>query len=503
MTDLSLSCTKVGATALILALGFACSSAIASGEQDQRKMSPEAKSIEYDPSVFSGDPVYEDKPYSSDAQVDIYGGKRALDTPRPLLELFRPIYREGPFGHSNDALGATNLLAPSFNVSGDFRTAVAYNDNGAAELGQVATRLNLELDLKLTGTERIHALIRPLDQNGKFSRHEFSGDDGDSDLALNGNIETFFFEGDVGSIMGGINNKWSDLDLPFAFGKTPLLFQNGVWAEDAILGGAIAIPAKNSPALDISNMDFTVFAGFDDVNTPAAKNADGKLNDDDLNVYGAATYIETREGYFEAGYGFVDGSGAFSDVDYHSVTAAFTRRYGGWLSNSVRGIWTFGQDGAPSGQTADGTMLLIENSLITSKPSTYVPYFNAWIGFDRPQPLIDDSGLLKNTGIVFETDALTGFPTLDDTGHDTYGGAIGVQYLFNLDRQIVVEAATVQTMGDDNELGRPARADQYGFGIRYQQPISDQIIIRADAMYGILQKADNISGARIELRLKF
>ena len=70
-------------------------------------------------------------------------------------------------------------------------------------------------------------------------------------------------------------------------------------------------------------------------------------------------------------------------------------------------------------------MLIAENSLITSKPSTLVPYFNVWAGFDRPQPLADDSGLLKNTGINFETDGLTGFPKLDDTGHDTFGGALG------------------------------------------------------------------------------
>ena len=116
---------------------------------------------------------------------------------------------------------------------------------------------------------------------------------------------------------------------------------------------------------------------------------------------------------------------------------------------------------------------------------------------------MDNTGLLKNTGIVFETDGLTGFPTLDDTGHDTFGGAIGMQYLFNLDKQVVVEMATVQIMGDKNELGRAAESDQYGFGLRYQQPISDRLIVRADAMYGALDEADDVSGVRLELRVKF
>jgi hypothetical protein len=148
-------------------------------------------------------------------------------------------------------------------------------------------------------------------------------------------------------------------------------------------------------------------------------------------------------------------------------------------------------------------MLIVENSLITSKPSTFIPYFNAWAGFDRPQPLADNTGLLKNIGINFETDGLTGFPKLDDTGHDTFGGAIGINYLFNLDRQLVVEAATVQVMGSANETGRAAISDQYALGIRYQHPISPAWIVRTDAMYGFLKDADDVSGARVEIRRKF
>ena len=39
---------------------------------------------------------------------------------------------------------------------------------------------------------------------------------------------------------------------------------------------------------------------------------------------------------------------------------------------------------------------------------------------------------LKKYWHIVETDGLTGFPKLDDTGNDSFGGAIGVSYLFNL-----------------------------------------------------------------------
>jgi hypothetical protein len=44
---------------------------------------------------------------------------------------------------------------------------------------------------------------------------------------------------------------------------------------------------------------------------------------------------------------------------------------------------------------------------------------------------------------------------------------------------------------------------QYGIGVRYQQPISPDLIIRFDAMRGWLQGQKDVYGVRAELRLKF
>ena len=503
----SVACRALGPAAFAASIAIAGNAYAASEEhKGPRKMSPQAKPVEHDAGVFGPDPTYKDKPYDAEKQIEIYGGKRAIDAPRPAIELGRPIYVEGPFGEGINLIGEKNLLFPGFNISGDWRTAVAFNDNGDKEVGQIATRLNLELDLKLTATERVHAFIRPLDSvaQGEFTRYEFFGDDRDQGEAFfDVNLETLFFEGDLGAIYQGLADEYTSVDLPFSFGLMPVLFQNGVWAEDAFVGGAFAIPALNSPKLDISNMDFTFFGGFDKVTTPAILDENGKRADHGVNIYGAAAFIETREGYLEAGFGRIDGDGNFSDLSYNSATLAWTKRYGRRLANSVRGIWTFGQDADNVQQTADGFALLVENSIITHLPSTLVPYFNAFIGFDRPQPLADDTGLLKNTGINFETDALTGFPKLDDTANDAWGGAIGVQYLFALDQQIVVEAATVQPF-NGNSAGTNAGGDQYALGVRWQLPISPAWIVRADAMYGWRDNnLDDLAGARLELRRKF
>ena len=216
-------------------------------------------------------------------------------------------------------------------------------------------------------------------------------------------------------------------------------------------------------------------------------------------------FIEANEGYWELGYGFTDGRSDLASLDYHNLTAAFTRRYFGRISNSTRVIWNFGQDPAAGlKQNADGVLILIENSYMTALPSTLVPYLNLFAGFDRPQSLARDAGaggVLKNTGLLFETDGLTGFPKLDDTGRNTFGGALGVEYLFNLDQQIVLEAALVKRR--DLNANTIALGDEIGVGARYQLPLNNAWILRADAMYAWRDNDRNLAGVRLELRRKF
>lgn len=73
---------------------------------------------------------------------------------------------------------------------------------------------------------------------------------------------------------------------------------------------------------------------------------------------------------------------------------------------------------------------------------------------------------MLNAGINFETDGLTGFPKLDDTANDTYGGAIGVEYLFNLNQQVVFEVAGLNPLGRDNNPDRISKGHQVAFGAR-------------------------------------
>ena len=445
--------------------------------------------------LFRPDPLYEVK-YDAKAQTDIYGAKTEVDPPRPLLELGRPQYTSGAYEPSSTLLGELNPLLPGLSIYGDWRTAVAYNSNKGKDVAQFATRLNLDVDFKFTGTERIHAFFTPIQKNNKFTRYEFGGGDGDGKFSgeFDLNPQTLFFEGDAGALFSGFTGRQAGFDLPFTVGLFPLFLQNGIWANDAILGAAVSVPAKNSAKLGLSNFDTTFFAAFDNVDNVALLGP----HKHNAHLYGATIFLDAFKGYVEAGYAVIQGTdGPVDGQVTHFATAAYSRRFANTWSNSTRLFANFG-----NGRNDDGFAIISENSLVTSLPSTLIPYFNFFAGFGHPLTLVDGNGagILKNVGINFETDALTGYPKLDDTASGAWGGAIGLQYLFNLDQQLLFEVATVQPFDTD---GIGAQRPQYGFGVRYQIPLSRAWLFRADATYQIQDGGPDSFGFRTEMRRKF
>jgi hypothetical protein len=447
---------------------------------------------------FTPDPRVDGHCWDGCQSLDPYASKHLNCTQRPWIEWGWPLYGAGPLPPSETWLGPTNLVRQKFYLYGDFRSAVANNTNVANSQTVWANRLNLDFDYSLTATERLHMFWGPLDQGQQFTG--FNVNSGDLDVEQHTdlwdkNTDTLYFEGDLGAILGGIDGTYAAFDLPFTVGLIPLVFQNGVWLEDAFVGAAATIPARNSPWYDIANFDTTFFVGLDELTTRAFG------GNDNAHFVGATTFIERRGGYLELGWAFVDDPENLGR-DYHNIAISYTRRYLNLVSNSARVILNAGQGGPESQRTADGCLLLLENSLLTPLPYNVVPYLNLFAGFDRPQNLGQLQGPLRNTGINFETDLLTGYPTLDASGNDTYGAALGVDLLGQqFDRQLIVEGAVLQTM--DDPAGRIAPGDQYATGVRYQKRLNNSLILRADAMYGFLQDSRDISGARIELRHKF
>ncbi len=458
-----------------------------------------ANLIETQEGDFSNDPFI-DAPYDECEQGLPYYGKRPVPRAQPFWLFGRSFYDYGPYASAPTFFGRSNLLLPQFMGFGDVRVGMASNRNTVNDFNVAATTINLDMDLRLTSTERLHAFATPLARNGSFTRYNFGNNDNGFTGEGNFNLLAGYFEGDAGAIVGGMTNYVLPFDLPFAVGAMPLVFQNGVWMEDIVTGAAVTIPARNSPLLKISNMDVTFFTAWDGVSSPAVQ-----FNNSAASIYGVGSWVEAWGGYLELDYAFLDDR-ATLDRSYHNLGVGWTRRYGKWLSNSVRWIGNIGQDPTGIDRTAHGSIVLIENSLITQEPSNWVPYFNLWGGFGRPQSLARAAtagGILRNTGILFESDNLTGYPTLDPSGQNTYGAALGINILkLDFSQQLVLETAVLQTMGGVNS--RLAQGQEYGLGIRYQRNLTNASLIRLDGMYGFLPDGPrDIAGSRVEWRMKF
>ena len=439
------------------------------------------------------------RPLDPQREIDTYYGKLAIETQRPWVEWWRPFYTGGMYDPGVPVFSDVNLLTPAFLVYGDYRTGVGVHRNNGQHVRSWAHRLNLDMDLRLTGTERFHMFMGPLDHNGKFTRLDFSNNNAKFVEELDAQVDTAFFEGDLGAITGSWLGTDAPFDLPFTCGLVPLLYQNGIWMEDAIAGFAVGAPWRHNRALNWSNYEATFFAGFNQVTSPAFQNDNNAAA-----VFGTAWFVEAYGGYIEMDYAYLD------DLDnqgrsYHNSAIAYTRRYFGRISNSIRLIGNAGQSGPANTRSADGGLLLFENSLISSQPSTVVPYWNFFVGNGRPQSVAraaNAGGILRNTGINFETDGLTGYPTLNATASNSYGGAIGINILSaDFRQQWITEFAALDTYG--NPALSAAVGPEYAVGTRYQRTINNRSLWRVDFMNGWFDNAPDIYGTRTEFRWKF
>ena len=82
-------------------------------------------------------------------KLGVYGGKHLNRTQYPWIEGFTPLYANGPWPPSFTFMGPTNLVRPKLYLYGDFRTAVANNNNAGNSQGIWANRLNLDLTLNV------------------------------------------------------------------------------------------------------------------------------------------------------------------------------------------------------------------------------------------------------------------------------------------------------------------------------------------------------------------
>ena len=127
---------------------------------------------------FGDDAIGYELPYDPCGEAMVYEGKTPISTQRPWVELGRPFYDWGQFpAQLHDFRRCQPRRLASSGVR-RFPHRDRLQQHRRKQRPTSSPRgLNLELDWKVTSTERFHTSFQPMNKGQDFTRVEFGGSD--------------------------------------------------------------------------------------------------------------------------------------------------------------------------------------------------------------------------------------------------------------------------------------------------------------------------------------
>jgi len=417
--------------------------------------------------------------------------------PKPILELGEPFLGTGTL-RPGFTLPTGAVWQPSLLAFGTFRTAVQTFESDAspgARITEWANRLDLFLNLQLSGSERLVVGIRALDDDGRFTSFFFEHPDDDLDGrfedALSVDLETLYFEGDFGEIFPNLDrDDFGSTDVGFSIGRQPMLFQEGMLIDDTIDG--IGFTRNTLLPQNTSNFRLTFFYGWDNININNAEERSA-------NLFALLSSTDFRSSTMDIDLAYVQNHDGVGDFLAGGVSAV--QRIG--VTNSAfRILGSMATDEEIPG-TTDGLLLFSELSW-TPHYTHDLLYVTTFAAAGEYSPAARGagpatSGPLGRAGINFAAVGIGSFGApLSGRARDVVGGAVGYQKFYNhTRRQLIVEAGA--RVGIDDEV-----SNAYAVTARYQTAIGRRLVVVTDGFVGYNETDDRVPyGGRLELLLKF
>lgn len=310
----------------------------------------------------------------------------------------------------------------------------------------VGHQLLIDLDLRLTGTERFHVQYRPLGRRRTGgSYYQFSDPSGYVD---NSTIEPdrYWFEGELHSMLGSFVDPFAALDYHVVAGRFPFALHNSLLMNDDIIG--VVVNKNTIYAGPLSNLNVQVFYGANDVD--AFTNADAQL-------YGVHATFDYRRAFFEATYAFVRHD--FDASRDEHFTAFSGTQFFGPLSVAGRAMFKFGDEG---GRGA-GQLFVVESNYTRifhenwAGVESAVCYGNAFVATSGWNSLA--GGNFNRLRTSFEVNPLVQIAAGNTTGQN-WGAAVGVQLFRHHDDESLIPEFAFQA---------PDNVPVWGVGLRYQR----------------------------------
>ncbi|MFQ5938663.1 MAG: hypothetical protein ACE5KL_01145 [Alphaproteobacteria bacterium] len=375
-----------------------------------------------------------------------------------------------------------------------YRTTLQTFDDGAP--GRIrdtewANRLDLFANLQLTGTEKILLGLRPVDNNrpDRFTRYTFEGADEGFKNELNIDVETLFFEGDVGSLIPNLDRAGiKPIDFGFTVGRQPITFQEGIIINDTV--DAVGLIRNNIPFPGTSNLRISGMWSWHRLDR------NDVARDPDPYMYALFTAVDAPVSTFNLDLIYADDD-INSDGFYVGASAIQRIKALGGLSTAFRINSSFALEDEVAGNViGDGTLLTAEFSSIV-EGSDDIAYFNPFLGignFTQAGREAIVGGPLANTGILFASPNLsTHGAEVSPFTDDVVGAAIGYQAFWdNKRRNLILElAGRHDTEGDE--------FDSLSVGFQLQQAVGQHVQLQLEGFFTANESRDDGSGARFEI----
>ncbi|MFP6755879.1 MAG: hypothetical protein VCB60_09200 [Alphaproteobacteria bacterium] len=421
------------------------------------------------------------------------------DRPKLMIEL-------------GDAFLGTGLLNPGFTVPiiGAVwqprlwayvvnRTTIQSFDDGAVGRErdtEISNRMDLFANLQLTGTEKILLGLRPTDNNSpsRFTRYTFNGADEDFKNEFNVDIETLFFEGDVGSLVPNLDKAGiTPIDFGFTVGRQAITFQEGVLINDTV--DMIGFNRNNLSFPGASNLRVQGMWAWDRLDR------NDRVRGSNANMFALFTAVDGPVSTFNWETIYVADNAADNSGDALYIGLASIQRMKVFgrlgVSTAFRVNSSFALDNEISGNVlGDGTLLTGEFSF-TPHGSHDIAYFNPFLAvgnFTQAGREAIVGGPLANTGILFASPNLsTHGAEINPFVDDDVGFAVGYQAFWQHGRRnLVLELATKKDYSGSGN-------DSLALGYQLQQAVGQHIQLNLESFYTFNDTISDGAGARFEV----
>lgn len=332
----------------------------------------------------------------------------------------------------------------------------ALEENGARQ-DVAGHQLTVDLDLRLTGTERFHVQYRPFGrENSGGSYFQFSDPEGYVNNST-GVPDRFWFEGELHSMLSGFANPFWVLDYHITIGRIPFALQNGLLMDDEFFG--VVVNKNNAYLGPLSNLNMQLIYGFNDVGVFPQ---DGKL-------YGINVSADHHHRFWEASYALLKSDGS-STGRAHYFAVGHTILCGPWV---VAGRTLFRWDERAS----VGRLFVLESNqtrVFDGQPlgiEKGVFFANVFAAADGWSSIA--GGSFNRLRTTFEVNPLVQIAA-GRSSDDTWGAALGVQLFRHHDDESLIPEFAFEEVTSEFV---------WGFGLRYLRKMGSRTYFEALSVF--------------------